>query len=345
MVESQNFQILATLDSSGLIGPNHDVFMHMHDSTSSAVDKLYELRNGNLASTGFRNIRYWDLNDYQNIAFFEDCCFYTEIFTQLEDGNVIYCNINYLYICNPPSFNALHQIDVKSTALCVVQVFDGKVLVGYDSGVINVFEPDYGYQCIKTLEEHFEAVLCMISLSDGKVVSGSRDKTLRVWDSLTDFNCQAALKGHSGAINCLLCVKEDQVTSGSDDKTIRVWDLMAFKCLFVFNNFHTPIRELFTLSDKYFIISTSSNNIELWDQDYNRIKSYCYNKNGESRLIKLNQDRLAVSHEDRVIIVNPLSNFSVIQELQCESIINCLLQLTDGRIAVGLKNDKIVIWG
>jgi WD40 repeat protein len=87
-------------------------------------------------------------------------------------------------------------------------------------------------QCIKTLNEHSDAVTSVCFNPSGQLIaSGSSDKTVRVWEIFSE-KCFRVFEGNPMGVEALVCSPNGKyVVSAAGYGTIRVWDIYSKVCI------------------------------------------------------------------------------------------------------------------
>ena len=120
-------------------------------------------------------------------------------------------------------------------------------------------------ELIKKLQGHSGAVTSILLTPDGThVISCSVDETIRVWN-VDSGKCEHVLHAHKASIYSLVMSNDKSLfASMSDDGTIKMWSIGDFQLLYTINVL-SPDDMAYSYDDKYFYVSNSMGNINVYD--------------------------------------------------------------------------------
>ena len=127
-------------------------------------------------------------------------------------------------------------------------------------------------QCIQILNGHKKYSNIIKFVNHGQyLLSSSLDDTIRLWD-IGNGKCLQLFLGHTSHISGIVfCKKRNQLISSSLDHTIRIWDIRTGQCVSLLEDDHEEILQIEISPDEKFLLSTSHNNIVIWDINTKRI--------------------------------------------------------------------------
>jgi WD40 repeat protein len=149
------------------------------------------------------------------------------------------------------------------------------IAVGSLSGDIIILNAITGSQ-MAVLSGHTNGVASLAFSSDGtSLVSGSGDQTLKLWDVQTG-GVVKTFHGHTNSVlSVSISLNYTTIASGSHDGTICLWDIWTGKCRCVIRPqgvvYWGGCYAVFSPTDPWRLISTSSSVIQEWDIDGHQV--------------------------------------------------------------------------
>ena len=203
------------------------------------------------------------------------------------------------------SFEAKQDVDKSTFGILNLRRLK-RNLVSCSDSTIKVWDMEANTS-LKTLF-HTATIRCLEALSDGRIASGSDDGCIKVWN-IEDGVCTNTLTGHNMSVTCLKVLPSAQIASGSWME-IKVWDINSGECVLTLIGCHNMwVTSLTVLPDLTLVSASGDTTISFWNiasEDINKIYT-----------------RTSYGHTDSV---------------------NCLLLLTNGRLASGSTDRTIKIW-
>jgi WD40 repeat protein len=138
----------------------------------------------------------------------------------------------------------------SSWITCLINVGDDKFASAAYDFLINIYDINNNYSCIKTLNGHSQAVNALIYLAKSNLLlSGSNDNTIKVWDIKT-YVCIKTIET-CGKIVSLLLLSEQYFTSVScsDVTNIKIWTISDYQCVNAIQDSKNKISSLILLKD------------------------------------------------------------------------------------------------
>jgi WD40 repeat protein len=129
----------------------------------------------------------------------------------------------------------------------VIQLKNGKLCMGCKDNGIKIYNKN-GDLKKEFKKEHNDQIISLLELDNSNIVSSSKDHTIRIWSKKGD--CLKVLHGHVHLVREIIKFGKDRIISTSDDKTLKLWSTKSGECKETLYG-HTPIYELFPLSDNY----------------------------------------------------------------------------------------------
>lgn len=300
------------------------------------ITHIKELSNENIVIVSNDNlIRIWNPYEKQIIELkghtdYISCILVLpddQIVSGSDDGSLIYwdSNINFL---KSHTFGIISIINLQNNLIASSSLDNTIKIWDYKQ-----------HKLIFTLTGHKWKINKIISFQN-KLISASNDCTIKIWD-IVKGELITTLKGHTRRVNSICLLLNNNLVSISDDETLRVWDLNTYKCIFRSEEIKYPMTDLISLPNNYVITLTYQKEIVLWDLNKNipiKIKNYSYN--------------YIDCFYDNIIMLSPLGRFYIwnlatdkikIVKIDKTQIPNCMTILSDGRIATGLYNGKLII--
>lgn len=210
----------------------------------------------------------------------------------------------------------------------------------------------YKNEIIRFLEGHKDSVICLsINLQTNMLISGSLDTVIKMWN-IKNGKCMRNFYGHSDGISSINLNRDGtMILSSSFDGITRIWDTLSGCCLKTIineNNIENKGFSTFLGDQKYILISTMNNEIELWNYELNEIKRRYTGHTCNSLVINFclcNDNRyLASGSEDNNVYIWDLDNCKIMQILKGHlgSVI-CVDNSNDKLLSCGLDK-SIKIW-
>ncbi|QRV86920.1 Notchless protein [Ceratobasidium sp. AG-Ba] len=164
---------------------------------------------------------------------------------------------------------AIQVINAGAGAYCFERSAGTRIVVGYASGIVKVWDSRTGKPVGEPLHGHTRSVNSVGYSPDGAyIVSGSDDNTVRIWDARTGQPVGEPLHGHTRSVNSVGYSPDGAyIVSGSDDNTVRIWDALTGQPVGEPLHGHTrSVNSVGYSPDGAYIVSGSDDNtVRIWD--------------------------------------------------------------------------------
>ncbi|QRW00943.1 Vegetative incompatibility protein HET-E-1 [Ceratobasidium sp. AG-Ba] len=164
---------------------------------------------------------------------------------------------------------AIHVINAGEGAVCFGRSAGTLIVVGYESGIVKVWDSRTGKAVGEPLHGHTRSVSSVGYSPDGAyIVSGSSDGTVRIWDARTGQQVGEPLHGHTGWVNSVGYSPDGAyIVSGSWDKTVRIWDARTGQQ--VGEPLHVDTRWVnsvgYSPDGAYIVSGSNDKTVRIWD--------------------------------------------------------------------------------
>ena len=176
------------------------------------------------------------------------------------------------------------------------------------------------------LSGHIGAITALIQLDNGKLVSSANDRFLKVWNTVSSESSLKTLRGHTDVINCVIQLKSGVIASCGNDNTIRLWNVDTGVCTATFKGHTRWVMTIIQLRDGRLVSGSDDKTIKIWNVN----TGYCVNTlRGHMKWVKC-----LLELDDGYLVSGTGSKGPV----------NCIIQLSDGRVASASTAGFIRFW-
>lgn len=146
---------------------------------------------------------------------------------------------------------------------------------------------------------------------------------------------------HSSTVNKLIQLRDDKLASASADRTIRIWNPQEnFRCMYILTKHTKPVTDLIELKDGRLVSSSMDSTITIWnlqESNYKPAKSIEFDNLSIQCLIQLEDGRIALGVNFNIKILDPKKDFKVTDVLNEHS--GCI------RCLIQLRDGRMVSCG
>ena len=200
-----------------------------------------------------------------------------------------------------------------------------------------------------TLVEHTLSIETLAFTADSKTLaSGSRDGTVIVWD-VANRTPKLTVDGHTGSVTALRFLENDQILfSVSSDGIARIWNTDTGAEKFIKTNWYA-FTIAFPQDGKTVAFRSSSNEIQIWDVDNDKLVHTLKTKHKESiNVLAFSPDgnTIASGGRDGTLEVWDVSARQRFATLDSHTdTVNVVLFSPDGKMfASASKDGKVQLW-
>jgi WD40 repeat protein len=235
---------------------------------------------------------------------------------------------------------------------CFAVLNDGRIATGSDDCDIRIWDP-LTCDC-KVLVGRQSGVICLAVLNDGRLASGDEHGYITIWNTKTH---ERLVLKHEGTeedqhlsheyVNCLAMLPDGSLISGGTWGNIVIWDIdtgvpIEKKPLYQgLSSIHVLADGRMTFVLDY-LVGPENTVIGIWDD---RTDEPLALEVSNRFLSVLNDGRIALGSESEgaYYILDRQTGEEIIYEGHTEPVI-CLIELPNGTIATGSKDQTIRIW-
>jgi len=218
------------------------------DAHKASINKIIQLKDGRLVSVSDdKTLKIWEEKDgdwYLSTRHWHKYPVNTVI--DLQDGRIAIVGkgkgieiIPTWSTCEgltPSDFMHVHTIDVNSEVMSLIQLRDGRLVLGTADGDITIYYLNkeyrtwYRYRTIIGHSDwihslHSDCIYSLQELSDGRLVSGSYDKTIKIWREVEgDWICEQTLL-NDGDVFTAIAIKDGQFLICGSGSSINIWEI------------------------------------------------------------------------------------------------------------------------
>ncbi len=283
--------------------------------------------------------------------------------SQLKDGRLISCSLDRLLnIYKKDSYEL--QLSIKEHngwIATFTQLQNGNIITCSEDQTMKLIKliNEDKYEIKQTLKGHLRTVQKVIELKDSQLLSISLDKTMKIWELNNEgkFECVNTIIFQNSYSNCnILKINENEfVTSSRDDKCIKFWNSNNFTNISTINNIETNFTKCNMCLLEKDILCVGGNNSKgfylIQISTHQLIKNIIGPKIIFS-IYKCLNDLILCSifdnNKKNCIIIYKYENntLEIIFEKENahDNYIYSCIQMEDGKIASGGKDDLIKLW-
>jgi WD40 repeat protein len=241
----------------------------------ASVFYVLVLDDGKLASCSSEQIKIWDIKDNFKCIKTISLTGYDAFnkILKLNNGNII-CpaydgDMLYFLIVNYNNDYSCTNICTNNRTNWIISLeslTDDKFFAsGSDTNnLINIWDVDDEYKCIKTLNNHTGGVYALLFDKKDLLISGSFDNTIKVFSVSKDYQCVKDIKVNDQVV-CLLLLPGGYFASGLWNGEVKIWDFSSFSCVNVLKGHDEGITSLTLLGDNRIASSSFDRTIIIWD--------------------------------------------------------------------------------
>ena len=254
-------------------------------------------------------------------------------------------NVNILFnLLDNTKFNIL-QCEINENKL----LESAKNLCDYYKNYYIIRKNEDNYIQSKILQTN-RTIHCIKLLSNNYIAVGTspddEENNIIIY-SLPNLDIIKKISGHFGSVSAINEIEIDSKTyllTGADDKSIKIWNEKNFECELTIREHEQRITKIIPLKDTCTIASSSWDRTikiidlyELNDKKYKIIGTLEGHKKDIKSIIQIKDGRLLSCSGDKKMKIWDIKNEECIDEFENVFIStnNSLLELNDGRIAVG----------
>lgn len=195
--------------------------------------------------------------------------------------------------------------------------------------------------CIATLNKHASCIKTIIQLSDRRLVSGGVYGNIRFWN-VTSYECEATINAHMFLKTSLIELQNAQLASWGYETVIKLWDVTLYQCIAVLSIHNGYVYSLIQLLDGR-LLSSRKNELKVWNIDTLKcIKTIEGHLGCINSVIQLHNENIDSGGSGTLIKIWNISSFVCERMLQSSFCIDILMQLLDGKL-VSCQNETIKI--
>jgi hypothetical protein len=232
---------------------------------------------------------------------------------------------------------------------CVLPLPDGALAIGIDDGTVRVWRaPGSMFEPPRILRGHSSTIWSMCALPGGRTrrlfATASFDCTVRIWDYERPDSL-AVLHGHTDFVLAVAVTSNGLLASSSRDHTIRLWDIRPLTegaagdsvCPVDVLSGHTGwVESLVSLRCGALASASDDGSVRIW-----RLEA----PSSDPAVVGASDTQAGCSEVQRP--ASPAGKWTCATVLQNEGAVfglRSMVQLVDGRLAVGSLGPAVVVW-